>query len=158
MNELYQLYLRVTRRIGHYRWFAVFMKHIGSQADRALIQASRGRLSISGPQLPTMLLTTTGRKSAKPRTVPLHYVRDGRNLVAACENFGLQTPSSWPKNLVANPQARVQIDGRTAPYVGRRATEDEIARNMPRLVDMFPAHDTYLERSGSRQVFVFEPA
>jgi deazaflavin-dependent oxidoreductase (nitroreductase family) len=158
MNEVYQLYLRATKKIGHYRWFAVLMKHYGTPADRALIRISRGRLSISGPQLPTMLLTTRGRKSGKDRTVPLHYVRDGDNLVAACENFGLETASSWPKNLLAHPRAHIEISGRKATYVGRRASEAEIARNMPRLVEMWPAHDTYLERSGFRQVFVFEPS
>jgi Domain of unknown function (DUF385). len=34
---------------------------------------------MSGPALPTMLLTTKGRRSGKDRTVPLHYVRDGKN-------------------------------------------------------------------------------
>jgi hypothetical protein len=69
-NQVYELYLRVTRRIGHYRWFSLFIKHVGSQVDGALIHASRGRLSISGPAMPTMLLTTKGRKSGKERTVP----------------------------------------------------------------------------------------
>ena len=45
------------------------------------------------------------------------------------------------------------------PWMDRwGATDDEVARNMPRLLDMWPAHDTYLERSGTRYVFVFEPA
>ncbi len=99
-----------------------------------------------------------GVRSAKERTVPLHYVRDGKNLVAACENFGLETASSWPKNLLADPKVRVEIGGSAATYLGRQATEDEVGRNMPRLIEMWPAHDTYLRRSGSRQVFVFEPA
>jgi hypothetical protein len=29
---------------------------------------------------------------------------------------------------------------------------------MPRLIEMWPAHDTYLRGSGQRYVFVFEPA
>jgi len=32
-----------------------------------------------------------------------------------------------------------------------------VNRNMPKLVAMWPAHDTYVERSGTRKVFVFEP-
>ncbi len=158
VGELYQLYLDMMRRIGHYRWFSLFMKHVGSRVDRALIQASRGRISMSGPKLPTMLLTTTGRLSGKERTVPLHYVRDGMNLVATCENFGLHTTSNWPKNLLADPTARIEISGTTAHYRSRPATASEIARNMPRLIEMWPAHDTYLQRSGARHVIVFEPA
>ena len=157
-NQAYELYLRVARRLGHYRWFSLFMKHAGSRLDRALIRASRGRLSINGPAMPTMLLTTKGRKSGRERTVPVFYVRDGRNLVAACENFGLQAASSWPKNLLADPKALIEIEGTSANYLSRPATEEEVTRNMPRLIEMWPAHETYLERSGIRQVFVFEPA
>jgi deazaflavin-dependent oxidoreductase (nitroreductase family) len=156
-NEFYKLYLRVMRRIGHNRWFSLLMKHVGTRVDRELIRASRGRLSMSGRELPTMLLTTTGRKSGKDRTVPLHYVRDGKNLFAVCENFGLDTASSWPKNLLADPRACIEIGGTTANYLSRPATEEEVARSMPRLVEMWPAHDTYLKRSGTRQVIVFEP-
>jgi deazaflavin-dependent oxidoreductase (nitroreductase family) len=158
MSQPYHLYVQVMRRIGHHRWFALLMKHGGSRADCAMIQASRGRLSMSGPQLPTMLLTTTGRRSGKDRTVPLHYVRDANNVIASCENFGLDATSSWPLNLRAHPGARIEIGGTTAQYVGRPATDDEVARNMPRLIEMWPAHDTYLKRSDTRHVFVFEPA
>jgi len=156
-NIVYEQYLRLSRQLGHYRWFSWTMKHFGSRLDRLMIKASRGRVSISGPAMQTMLLTTKGRKTGKERTVPVYFVRDGGNLVAVCENFGLKTPSSWPKNLLAEPKARIEVDGRSADYISRIATEDEIARNMPKLVAMWPAHDTYLERSGMRSVFVFEP-
>jgi deazaflavin-dependent oxidoreductase (nitroreductase family) len=156
-TELYGLYLGVMRRIGHYRWFSLFMKHVGSRVDRTLIRASRGRFSMSGPQLPTMLLTTRGRRSGKDRTVPLHYLRDGKSLIAACENFGLEAASSWPKNLLADPKARIEIGGAAATYLSRPATDDEVARNMPRLIEMWPAHDSHMEHSGVRHVIVFEP-
>ena len=157
MTELYELYLRAMRRVGHYRWFSLFMKRVGSRVDRALIRASRGRLSMSGPKLTTMLLTTKGRRSGKDRTIPLHYVRDGKNLVAACENFGLEAAASWPKNLLANPTARIEIGGTAANYLSRPATEEEVMRNMPRLIEMWPAHDSHMERNGVRHVIVFEP-
>jgi deazaflavin-dependent oxidoreductase (nitroreductase family) len=157
IGGLYVLYVESLRRIGHYRWFSLFMKHAGCRIDRSLIRVSKGRLSLSGPQLTTMLLTTKGRKTGKDRTVPLHYVRDGKNLVAACENFGLQAASSWPKNLVANPKARIEIGGRSADYLSRPATPEEVARTMPRVVAMWPAHDSHMQRNGVRQVIVFEP-
>ena len=67
---------------------------------------------MTGPEFTTMLLTTTGRKSGKQRTIPVYYVPDGKKLVAVCENFGLKTASSWPKNLLADPRARIEIAGR----------------------------------------------
>ena len=157
MSAPYELYLRLMRRMGHYGWFSLIMKHVGSRVDRALIRASRGRLSMSGPKIATMLLTTKGRKTGKDRTVPLHYVRDGKNLVAACENFGLQAASSWPKNLLAHPKARIEIGGSAADYLSRPATAEEVARNMPRLIEIWPAHDSHMERNGVRQVIVFQP-
>jgi hypothetical protein len=55
------------------------------------------------------------------------------------------------------PTARIEISGTATNYLSRPATEAEIARNMPRLIDMWPAHDTYLQRSGTRHVIVFAP-
>jgi deazaflavin-dependent oxidoreductase (nitroreductase family) len=156
-SQSYGVYLQFMRRIGHYRWFSLLMKHAGTPIDRALIRATRGRLSMSGPQMPTMLLTTRGRRTGKGRTVPLHYVRDGKNLVAACENFGLDTASSWPTNLLAEPKARIEIGGTVTNYLSRPATEEETTRNMARLIDMWPAHDSHMKAHGVRKVFVFEP-
>lgn len=152
-----RLFTRFVRRIGHYQWFAWVVKHIGSKLDLALYRASAGRLWLSGPEMPTMLLTTTGRKTGRKRTIPVYYVRDGANLVAACENFGLQETSSWPLNALAHPQVEAQIGPSLREYRARLATAEETARNMPLLVRMWPAHDTYQERTGRRYVFVFEP-
>jgi F420H(2)-dependent quinone reductase len=85
-------------------------------------------------------------------------VRDGHNLVAACENFGLGAPASWPGNLRADPLVTIRIGSMVARYRARPATKEEIERAMPRLLSVWPAHDTYLRRTGIRYVFVFEPA
>jgi deazaflavin-dependent oxidoreductase (nitroreductase family) len=89
--------------------------------------------------------------------VPVFFVRDGDRVVAACENFGLRATSSWPGNLEAHPHARIQIGSRVGEYRARPATQDEYDRNMPRLLADWPAHETYRERTGVRQVVVFEP-
>jgi deazaflavin-dependent oxidoreductase (nitroreductase family) len=104
-----RLYARLIRRLGHHRWFSLLVKHALSKLDRSLIRASRGRFSLSGREMATMLLTTKGRRSGKERTTPVYYVRDGPNLVAAYENFGLEVASEWPKSLLANAYARIQI-------------------------------------------------
>jgi deazaflavin-dependent oxidoreductase (nitroreductase family) len=151
------VYARSLQRLGHERWFALVVKHGVSKVDRVVYRASAGRLSASGSSLPMMLLTTTGRKSGKSRTVPVYYVRDGDNLVAACENFGLDSPSSWPKNLLSNPVALVRIGGSEREYRARLASEEEATRNTPGLIDIWPAHETYRKRTGRQYVFVFEP-
>jgi deazaflavin-dependent oxidoreductase (nitroreductase family) len=59
-----------------------------------------------GPARITLLLTTTGRKSGLPRVTPLQYEEiDGWFYVAA----GRGMRSDWIRNLLANPQAEVQV-------------------------------------------------
>ena len=146
------------RRVGHYRWFSLFMKHVGSRVDRALIRASRGRFSMSGPALPTMLLTTTGRTSGQrsngSAALPARWQEPHRRLRELRATSSLP---SWPKNLLADPKARIEIGGTAANYLSRPATEEEVARNMPRLIEMWPAHDSHMEHNGVRHVIVFEP-
>lgn len=153
----YGRYDRVLQRVGHLRPFTFVIRYAGSKVDRLLYRASRGRVTLAGPGLPTMLLTTRGRRTGKPRTVPVFYVPDGRNLVAASENFGLATAASWPGNLHADPYVTIQVGSTSASYRARPATATEVDRAMPRLLSIWPAHETYLQRTGTRYVFVFEP-
>jgi len=156
-NQLWKLHARMLRRVGHYRWFGVLAVHVVTPIDRVVIKASRGRLSMTGPEFTTMLLTTTGRKSGKQRTIPVAYVRDGEKVVAVSSNVGRKTAANWPKNLLADPRASIEISGIAADYRSRLATDEEVARYMPRLTEMWPTMDTYYERTGVRNVFVFEP-
>ena len=153
----YGPFTRAVQRLGHVRLFTVVIRYAGSKLDRVLYRASGGRITLTGPSLPTMLLTTRGRKTGRPRMVQVFFVRDGHNLVAACENFGLAAPASWPGNLRANPLVTIQIGSMVARYRARPAAKEEIERAMPRLLSVWPAHETYLRRTGTRYVFVFEP-
>ena len=151
------LFTRAVQRLGHVRSFTVAIRYAGSKLDRVLYRASGGRITLTGPSLPTMLLTTRGRKTGKPRTVPVFYVRDGHNLVAACENFGMAAPASWPGNLRADPLVTIQIGSMVASYRARPATADEINHTRQELLSIWPAYQTYLQRTDTRQAFVFEP-
>ena len=106
---------------------------------------------------PTLLLTTTGRRSGKPRTTPVIYHRDGSRLVVSSENFGQRRPAAWPLNLLADPHATVQLGAASQPFTARPAAADEIDRYWPELLALWPAHATYQRRSGARHMFVLEP-
>src|SRR3990172_32906 len=56
-----------------------------------------------------LLLTTTGRKSGRPRTTPLLYLEDGGNLVVIASNGGNPNHPAWWLNLKSNPLAKVQV-------------------------------------------------
>ena len=59
--------------------------------------------------VPICLLTTTGRKTGQPRTVPLCYLADGDRIVVVASQGGLPTDPLWYRNAVADPAVQVQI-------------------------------------------------
>jgi deazaflavin-dependent oxidoreductase (nitroreductase family) len=125
---------------------------------RLAVSALPRQLSIAGPSLfSVLLLTTTGRRTGRPRTTPVIYVRDDEKLVISSEHFGQRRPAAWPLNLEADPIVSVQLGGESGRSRARRATASEIVRYWPALLRAWPAHQTYHERSGARHVFVLEP-
>jgi deazaflavin-dependent oxidoreductase (nitroreductase family) len=114
---------------------------------------SGGRLLSTGPVIyPTLLLTTIGRRSGRPRTTPLFYVRDGPRLLLASSILG-----AWAMNLLEHPQVSVQIGRRCGRYLAREATDEERAACWPRFTAFWPAYDDYAQRSGRRFVYVLDP-
>jgi len=153
----YGPFTRAVQRVGQARSFTAVVRYAGSELDRLVYRASRGRITLSGPSLPMMLLTTRDRKTGEPRTVPVFYLRDGHNLVATDENFESAAGGSWPANLRADPRVTIQIGSTLTSYRARPATAEETDRTMQQLLYIWPAYDTYLQRSDTRQMIVFEP-
>jgi deazaflavin-dependent oxidoreductase (nitroreductase family) len=57
-----------------------------------------------------VLLTTTGRKSGQPHTVQLGAVREGDGWVVTGSNGGADVNPNWWLNMVANPNATLQVN------------------------------------------------
>ncbi len=55
------------------------------------------------------LLTTTGRKTGQPRTVPLVYTRDGADYVFVASNNGRDRRPAWLLNAMAKPEVQLQV-------------------------------------------------
>jgi len=149
---------RAIRRLGHWRWFAAAGRRFGAPLDRFLYRLTRGRVTTTAGAAPVMLLTTTGRRSGQLRTTPVMYVRDGKRFVVSSENFGQRRPAAWPLNLAADPRATVQVGAEVIPCRARLLDDPEADRYWPRLVELWPAHESYLARSGKRHTFVLEPS
>jgi deazaflavin-dependent oxidoreductase (nitroreductase family) len=147
----------LIRWLGHRRWFAALGRRFGAPLDRALYRATRGRVTSTAGAVPVLLLTTTGCRSGRPRTTPLMYLRDGERFVVSSEDFGQQRPASWPANLLAEPNATVQVGAEVVPCRARLLDDAEADGYWPRLVEAWPAHESYRARSGKRRTFVLEP-
>jgi len=146
----------LAQRLGGTRLGVLAIGRIISPLQRQLYRRTGGRLSLTG-RAPVLLLTTTGRRTGKARTVPLLYLRDGDRLVICNVNPGFERPNPWVLNLRAQPHAQVQIGRRTASMTARPASDDELDRYWPQLTKVWPAYQAFYHNGGKRSVFVLEP-
>jgi deazaflavin-dependent oxidoreductase (nitroreductase family) len=122
--------------------------------DRFLHRISGGRILLSRPAVPSILLTTTGARSGRPRSSPLAAVPlDGVHHVVA-SNFGGQHHPAWSYNLLAHPQATMSLDAHAVAVRAELLSPQEKDALWPRLVDAWPPYERYAERSG-RDLRVF---
>ncbi|MGK5674042.1 nitroreductase/quinone reductase family protein [Micromonospora sp. URMC 106] len=143
----------LTRRVGHHRWFGAAARLL-VPADRVVGRLTRGRVVALG-LVPSLVVTTTGRRSGKPRSNPLLYVPDGDAYVVVGTNFGQTRQPSWALNLLADPAAEVAVKGRRVPVRAEVATGAERERLWRLLVDEWPAYEAYVRRAGGREILVF---
>lgn len=105
-------------------------------------RANDGRLGGRWEGNPTLLLTTTGRRSGQQRTSPLTYTADGDNLVLIASRAGDDRHPDWFHNLVADPDVTVELGGErfsarasVAGEPDRTRLFDERIAAMPRFGD-----------------------
>ena len=119
-----------------------------SAANTWVYRLSGGRIGGRFRQgAPVLLLTTTGRKSGRPRTAPLLYLEDGENLVVVASKGGMSQHPVWYLNLEANPDVEVEIGTSRRRLRARRASDEEKAKLWPRLVAMYRDYDDYQART-----------
>jgi deazaflavin-dependent oxidoreductase (nitroreductase family) len=134
---------------------------------RGLFQATRGRVGgtlvvTAEPGAPSplrtmrvLLLTTVGRVSGLPRTVPLPYFElEGRRFLIASFAGGARHPA-WYTNLEARPEVWIQMDRGRVPARAVPLAGDERARVWQRLATEWPRYQRYQEAT-SRTIPVVE--
>jgi deazaflavin-dependent oxidoreductase (nitroreductase family) len=145
----------LARRWGGQPWFAVVGRAY-MRLDRLLGVATKGRFVALGQrELPSLLITTTGRSTGRARTSPLLYAPDGDAYVVIGSNWGQAHHPGWSANLLAHPDAVVTLGGRSIPVRARLIEGAERERLRGLLVRVWPAYATYEQRAEGRQLRVF---
>jgi|SRR5579862_50278 len=125
---------------------------------RVLYSASGGRIGSRMWGLEILLLTTTGRRSGRPRTVPLCSLRDGESFVVIASYGGLDCSPSWLLNLQHEPRATVRLGRITQDVVARRAIAAERERLWVQVTARAPGYLDYQRRTARRiPVVLLEP-
>ena len=111
------------------------------------------------PGVPTLLLTTRGRRSGLLRRTALIYGRDGDAYVVVASQGGLPQHPSWYLNLEADPKVHVQVGPDEFDATARQATGDERARLWREMAKIWPAYDEYQTKTDRHiPVVVLTPA
>lgn len=115
---------------------------------------------VGGPgPIPTLLLTTTGRRSGKPIVMPLIYGEAGGNYVVVASKGGAPTHPGWYLNLAAHSDVEVQILAKRFRATARTASGAERAKLWKQMAAIYPPYNDYQAKTDREiPVVVLEPA
>jgi deazaflavin-dependent oxidoreductase (nitroreductase family) len=114
-----------------------------------LLRRTNGRISRLWRRK-ALVLTTRGRRSGLPRSVPLQFFPDGDAFVVVAANSGLRRRPAWYLNLTHHPSATVEVEGRTLEVTAGELAADEARAFWPRVVAAAPDYARYPRRAGRR--------
>ncbi|MFC8097709.1 nitroreductase family deazaflavin-dependent oxidoreductase [Streptomyces sp. NPDC057363] len=97
--------------------------------------------------VPTLLLTTTGRRSGLRRTTPLIFGRDGDDYLVIASQGGAPTHPQWFLNLQAAPEAEIQVRDERMLVTARAARDDERPRLWEVMTRVWSNYDAYQSRT-----------
>lgn len=101
--------------------------------------------------VPSLLLTTRGRKSGESFIFPLFYGTEGNSYFIVASKGGAPEHPGWYRNLVANPEVEVQVGTRKFKARARTATGEERARLWTKSLEFWPPYADY-QRNTAREI------
>jgi len=114
-----------------------------STLHRVLYRGTRGVVGRRFVANDMLLLTTKGRVSGAPHTVPLLYLQEGPDLVVVASWGGRHYPPDWFVNLVAAPAVTMQVNGSTIPAAASVMEEPERTAWWERFVTAYQGYTEY---------------
>ena len=132
------------------------LKRFVPQVDRFLFRATGGRLKLSAPAMPSLMLFSTGAKSGARRESPLIcFPQPDNTWFIVGSNFGLETHPAWTYNLMSNPDAEIHFRRRLWPVHATLMTQDEADELWPALEAEWPHYRDHEKTTDGRNIRVF---
>ena len=118
-----------------------------SRLHTSLFRITRGGIGSRLVGNDMLLLTTHGRASGRPHTVPLLYLTDDDALVVIASYGGRPDHPEWYRNLEASPDAVAQIGGEEIPVTAQTMGDTDRSAWWPRIVNAYGDYATYQART-----------
>jgi len=97
--------------------------------------------------VPTLVLTTTGRKTGQERKFALIYQEVDGNAVIVASKGGAPNHPGWYFNLVEHPEVGVQIKADKFKARARTAVGEERAKLWDKLAAVWPDYNEYAKKT-----------
>ena len=110
------------------------------------------------PEIPTLLLQTTGRKSGDSKISPLIYGKDGKSFIIVASKGGAPKDPAWFLNLSDQPDVRFQVADKKYRGVARIVSGAERDRLFRMMAKIYPPYDDYQAKTAREiPVVALEP-
>lgn len=107
--------------------------------NRRVIEQFRTGSEVEGMHRDRLvLLTTTGRRSGRPHTIPMMFHPDGDRILVVASNRGAPNHPNWYTNLVATPTVTVELDGQSYAATAAALTGADYERMWAELTRLYP--------------------
>lgn len=121
-------------------------------------RATGGQLGGAFTGVPLLLLTSTGARTANRVTTPMNYTRTGDSYVVVASKSGAPRHPDWYHNLLAHPEATIEIPGATIAVRARIALGREREQLFDQHTAVLPNFAVYQTCTSRRlPVIVLEP-
>ena len=101
--------------------------------------------------VPSLLLTTKGRKSGDKFVFPLFYGRAGDSYFVIASKGGAPQHPGWYRNILADPDVEVQVGTEKMRARARTAADEERAQLWDKALEFWPPYADY-QRKTERQI------
>ena len=137
-------------------WIAEHIELYRSDPEKAHMWDSK---SAGGSGLlPTLLLTTIGRKSGEARSLPLIYGTVGDSYVIIASKAGMATHPVWYLNLEAEPECEIMVGTKAVSARARVVKGEERDRIWAQMAEVYPPYLDYAKATERKiPVVVLDP-
>lgn len=110
-------------------------------------RANEGRVGGPFAGAPVLLLHHTGRKSGTVRVNPLVYLKDDERILIFGSKGGFPTHPDWYRNLLANPNASIEIGADKYDVTAENLTGEEHDQLYAKQVAAMPVFGEYQSKT-----------